>query len=157
MRICEERIKELKVLTAEVAQRTAIDELERLRHLSLLAYAVRKSTSFERFLQANLERRPEPGVSVPTASKILERLGKISRIYRAALTIARFMTAIRALGRELTVELILTAQIPILTSVSKANTSVATSTLAISASTSSDTTLGSKSTVATSRCTHCGR
>ena len=113
MCLCEERVRQLKRSTAEVANLGTANELQGLQELSQLAYSVRKSNSFERFLQANLNRQPEPGVSMPTALKIIERLGKISKIYRAALTVADFVAKVEEVGRKIAIEVVPTSKIPI--------------------------------------------
>lgn len=113
MRLCEERVRQLKRATVEVIHSSTIGELNALIDLSRLAHSVRRSSSFKHFLQANLNRRPEPGISLPTMSKIIERLGKISKIYRAALAMTDFVAKIKELGRKIVVEMVPAARIPI--------------------------------------------
>ncbi|KAL8828419.1 MAG: hypothetical protein Q9191_002600 [Dirinaria sp. TL-2023a] len=113
MCLCEERVRQLKRATAEVIHPSTIGELKGLVDLSRLAYSVRRSSSFKHFLQANLNRRPEPGISLPTMLKIIERLGKISKIYRAALTINDFVAKTKELGRKIVIEAIPATRIPI--------------------------------------------
>lgn len=113
MRLCEERVRQLKRATAEVIHSSKTSELKGLVDLSRLAYSVRRSGSFKHFLQANMNRRPEPGISLPTMPKIIERLGKISKIYRAALTTNDFVAKIKELGRKIVVEAVPAARISI--------------------------------------------
>ena len=113
MRFCEERVRQLKRAAAEVIHSSTIGELKALADLSRLAYSVRRSSSFKHFLQANLNRQPKPGISLPTTPKIIERLGKISKIYRAALTMNDFIAKIKELGRTLVVEAVPAVKIPI--------------------------------------------
>ena len=113
MRLCEERVRQLKRAAAEVIHSPTIGELKGLVDLSRLAYSVRRSSSFKHFLRANLNRRPEPGISLPTMPKIIERLGKISKIYRAALTMNDFVAKIKELGQRIVVEAVPAVRIPI--------------------------------------------
>ena len=57
MRLCEDRIRQLKKLTAKVIYPSTTGELETLSSLSQLAYSVRRSSSFKHFVQANLNRK----------------------------------------------------------------------------------------------------
>ena len=98
----------------EVECKTMAVRLESLRSLGQWDYDVHKSSSVERFLQANLQRRPELGVYRPTASKIIERLGKISKIHLAALKVDRFINTTDGLDRQIAVKLVPTAPIPVL-------------------------------------------
>jgi len=62
---------------------TSVENLEALKVLAELAYQVRRSTSFQNllaFLHPNQQAR---------IRKIVERIGKISKFYRAAVTIVR--------------------------------------------------------------------
>lgn len=113
MRLCEEHVRHLKRAVAEVIRSSTIDELKALVDLSRLAYSVRRSSSFKRFLQANLNWQPKRGISLPTMPKIIERLGKISKIYRAALTMNDFIAKIKELGRTIVVEAVPAVKIQI--------------------------------------------
>ncbi|KAG8529811.1 uncharacterized protein KY384_005292 [Bacidia gigantensis] len=113
MRLCEDRMRQLKKLTAEVIHPSTTSELKALNNLGQLAYSVRRSSSFKHFVQANLNRKREPGISLPTVSKIIERIGKISKFYRAALAMTDFVTKAKELGRKITIEPIPTSRIQI--------------------------------------------
>ena len=102
-RYCDEthgsymRLRQLKKLTAEVIHPSTTSELEALNNLGQLAYSVRRSSSFKHFVQANLNRNWEQGISLPTVSKIIERIEKISKFYRAALAMTEFVTKAKEL------------------------------------------------------------
>ena len=106
MRLSEDRIRQLKKFTAKVINSSTNCELEVLNDVCQLAYSVRHSSSFKHFIQANLNRKPKPGISLPTTPKIIERLGKISRFYRAALAMTDFVTKVKELGRKIIIETI---------------------------------------------------
>ena len=113
MCLCEDRMRQLKKLTAEVIHPSTTGELEALKNLGQLTYSVRRSSSFKHFVQANLNRKWERGISLPTTSKIIERIGKISKFYRAALAMTDFITKAKALGRKITIEPVPTSRIQI--------------------------------------------
>ena len=113
MRLCEERVRQLKRAAAEVIHSSTIGEFKGLVDLSRLIYSVRRSSSFKHFLQANLNRRPEPGISLPIMPEIIQRLSKIFKIYRAALTMNDFVVKIKELGRRIIVEAVPAVRISI--------------------------------------------
>ncbi|KAI4218905.1 MAG: hypothetical protein L6R40_008746, partial [Gallowayella cf. fulva] len=113
MHLCEFRMKQLKELVARVVEPSITSELDALTELSKLAYDVRHSSAFKHFTQANLNRQPPPGISLPTVSKIIDRIGQISKIYRAALTMTAFVTKVKELGKKLAIEAVPTSKIKI--------------------------------------------
>ena len=113
MRLCEDRMRQLKDFTAEIATSSATDDLELLIKLSQLAYSVRHSSSFKHFVQANVERKPRPGICLPTTAMIIDRLGKISRFYRASLAMTDFVTRIKDLDRYIVIEAVVGQKIQI--------------------------------------------
>ena len=113
MRLCEDRMRQLKKLAAEVIHPSTTGELEALKNLGQLAYSVRRSSSFKHFVQANLNRKWERGISLPTTSKIIERIEKISKFYRAALAMTDFVTKVKKLGRKITIEPVPTSRIQV--------------------------------------------
>ena len=58
--------------------------------LARVAHDVRRSSSFKQFLKFNLRASKREDVREHTAGCIIERLGKISRYYKAAVTIYVF-------------------------------------------------------------------
>ena len=104
MRLCEVRIRKLKQLATEVSFSNASSEIATFVELCKLAYDVRRSGAFEHFIDANLQRDTQPGVSIPEASKIHNRLGQISKFYRAALNIVAFVTQLTSIGGELDIK-----------------------------------------------------
>ncbi|KAL8723993.1 MAG: hypothetical protein Q9181_007037, partial [Wetmoreana brouardii] len=113
MHLCEVRMKQFKEIVARVVDPSITSELDALTELSKLAYDVRRSSAFKHFTQANLNRQPPSGISLPTVSKIIDRIGQISKIYRAALTMTAFVTKVKELGKKIVIEAVPTSKIQI--------------------------------------------
>ena len=104
MRLCEVRIRKLKEMATVVTSSNATSEIATFVELCKLAYDVRRSGAFEHFIDANLQRDSQPGVSIPEASKIHNRLGQISKFYRAALNIIALVIQVKSIGGELDIQ-----------------------------------------------------
>ncbi|KAI4088700.1 MAG: hypothetical protein L6R37_008163, partial [Teloschistes peruensis] len=113
MHLCEVRTKQFKEIVARVVNPSIISELDALTELSKLAYDVRHSNAFKHFTQADLNRQPPSGIRLPTVSKITDRIGQISKIYRAALTMTAFVIKVKELGKKLAIETVPTSKIKV--------------------------------------------
>ena len=81
--------------------------------LCKLAYSVQHSSAFKHFVKVSLQRQPQPGISLPTISKIVDRLVQISKCYRAASNMTAFMTKVKEVGRRMNLEALPASRIQI--------------------------------------------
>jgi hypothetical protein len=86
MQTCKDRLNQLRGLSFELARTLGGSNLPKMMVLAETAYDVRRSSSFRQFLQSNLQQTKRPEVVISFVGGILERLGKMSRFYRAATT-----------------------------------------------------------------------
>jgi hypothetical protein len=89
MALCRSRMDELRNLSSELAD-LRNRSIEKMVSLAQVAHDVRRSSSFKQFLKFNLRASKREDVREFAAGCIVERLGKISRYYRAAVTIHAF-------------------------------------------------------------------
>lgn len=102
MQTCEERLNQLRGLCSELAQPSTNPNLQNLMLLTERAYDVRRSSSFKQFLQSNLQKPKKLEAITSLVDGILERLGKISRFYRAATTFTA--VGIKLLSRNMAIQ-----------------------------------------------------
>jgi len=87
--LCKSRLEELRNLSSDLAD-LRDRSIEKMMSLARVAHDVRRSSCFKQFLKFNLRASKREYVREFAASRIVERLGKISRYYRAAVTIYAF-------------------------------------------------------------------
>jgi hypothetical protein len=87
--LCRSRMDELRNISSELAD-LRNRSIEKMMPLARVAHNVRRSSSFKQFLKFNLRASKREDVREFAAGCIVERLGKISRYYRAAVTIHVF-------------------------------------------------------------------
>ena len=87
--LCRSRMDELRNLLSELAD-LRNRSIEKMMSLTRVAYDVRRSSSFKQFVKFNLQASKREDVREFAAGYIVERLGKISRYHRAAVTIYVF-------------------------------------------------------------------
>lgn len=102
MQACRDRLNQLRNLSAELICPSNRSNFQEMLVLTKVAYDVRRSSSFRQYLNHNLQKTKRPEAMVPIVGSIIERLGKISRFYRAAMTIAAF--GMKLLKRNITIK-----------------------------------------------------
>ena len=113
MRLCRTRLKQLKELVLRISLSTTSSDSQDLASLTKLAYQVRRSCSFKQLIAYNITKSEQPGVPVPDLREIVERLGQISKFYRAAVTLTAFLAKLQKLGRGVEVKATSTEKIEI--------------------------------------------
>ncbi len=103
MKTCENRLNQLRDLSFELAQPTSGSNLQNIMLLTERSYDVRRSSSFRQFLQSNLQKTTRAEAITSLVSKILGRLGKISRFYRAAMAFTA--VGIKLSKRNMTIQI----------------------------------------------------
>ena len=98
MRLCKHRLKQLKELVSRILLLTPPSDLQDLASLTKLAYQVRRSCSFKQLVAYNITKLGKPGIAVPDLRDIVERIGQISKFYRAAVTLTAFLAKLQKLG-----------------------------------------------------------
>ena len=98
MRLCTHRLKQLKELVAGISLSNPPSALQDLASLTKLAFEIRRSCSFKKLVAYNISRSENPGVAVPELRDIVERIGQISKFYRAAVTLTTFLGKLQNLG-----------------------------------------------------------
>jgi hypothetical protein len=87
LQACNDRLNELSDLSSQLARQSSGSSLQKMMLLTEKAYDIRRSSSFRQFLQSNLHGIKRQEALVAFVGNILERLGKISKFYRAATTL----------------------------------------------------------------------
>ena len=113
MRLCTCRLKQLKELVSRMSLSTTPSDLQDLASLTKLAYQVRRSCSFKQLVAYNISKSEKPGIAVPDLRDIVERIGQISKFYRAAVTLTAFLAKLRKLGRDVEIKTTSTEKIEI--------------------------------------------
>lgn len=113
VRLCKHRLKQLKELVSKIPQSATPSDLQDLASLTKLAYQVRRSCSFKQLVAYNISKSEKPGVAVPDLQDIVERMGQISKFYRAAVTLTAFLTKLQKLGRVVEIKATPTEKIKI--------------------------------------------
>jgi len=106
MGVCQDRLKQFKELASELAPAAVNVNFQKMIALTKLAYDVRRSSSFKRFIEFNLASPDKPGIAVPTLPDIVERMGQVSKFYRAAVTLTTFAAKVLKHGRTIEVRAI---------------------------------------------------
>ena len=96
---CQNRLKQLKRLALSISLSTTPVVLQDLVALTKLAYQVRRSFSFKQLVEYNISKSEKSGIPVPGLRDIVERLGQISKFYRAADTLTTYMSQLLNLGK----------------------------------------------------------
>ena len=91
MQLCTYRLKQLKELVAGISLSNPLSALQDLVSLTKLAFQIRRSCSFKKLVAYNISKSEKPGIAAPELRDIVERLGQISKFYRAAVTLATFL------------------------------------------------------------------
>jgi OTT_1508-like deaminase len=86
MEMCKDRLIEVRNLCSKLACSSDDSSLEHMVVLTRLTYDIRRSSSFKQFLQHNIQRTRRPAAITSILGHLIERAGKISRFYRAAIT-----------------------------------------------------------------------
>jgi hypothetical protein len=103
MQACKERLNQLRDLCSELSRPSDGPNLQNLMLLTERAYEVRRSSSFRQFLQSNLQKPKRAEAITSLVNRILERLGKISRFYRAATTFTA--VGIKLLNKNMAIQI----------------------------------------------------
>ena len=98
------RLCEIQRLTAEVIKPGGCSNKD-LEDLTNFAYAVRKSSTFRYLVSHRIPQSTNPRNPVPRVSKIVQRLGQLSKYSRAGLSIAKHMKKLVELSITLKVEI----------------------------------------------------
>ena len=106
------RLREFKELVSRILSTTPSD-LRDLASLTNLAYQVRRSYSFKQLVACNISKSEKPGIAVPDLRDIVERIGQISKFYRAAVTLTAFLAKLHKLGRGIEIKATSTEKIEI--------------------------------------------
>lgn len=88
MQLSKDRLNQLRNLSSELRCPSGRPKIRQMILLVNTAYDVRRSSSFRQFLKLNLPKPNRPEATFYILDSIAQRLGKISRFYRAAMTIA---------------------------------------------------------------------
>lgn len=113
MRLCIHRLKYLKELVSIILFSNTPSDLQDLASLTKLAYQVRRSHSFKQLVAYNISKPEKPGVTIPDLRDIVERIGQISKFYRAAVTLTAFLAKHQKLGRGIEIKATSTEKIEI--------------------------------------------
>lgn len=113
MRTCQNRLKQFKELAFKISLSTTPAELQYLVALTKLAYQVRRSFSFKQLVEHNISKSEKPGTPVPEVRDIVERVGQISKFYRAAGTLTTYMAKLLKLGKRIEIKATPTERIKI--------------------------------------------
>ena len=93
MQLSYERLRTLRRISADLAASETQPDVSKMGLLAKAAHNVQRSSSFDRFLRHNLLASQKPMAIKSMANDLKERLGKISRIWRAARTLTAFGSA----------------------------------------------------------------
>ena len=113
MQLCKHRLKRLKELVAGILISNPPSALQDLVSLTKLAFQIRRSCSFKKLVAYNISRLERPGIAVPELRDIVERIGQISKFYRAAVTLTTFLGKLQRLGIGLEIKAASTEKIEI--------------------------------------------
>ncbi len=113
MRLCKHRLKHLKELVAGISLSNPPSALQDLASLTKLAFQIRRSCSFKKLVAYNISKSEKPGVAVPELRDIVERIGQLSKFYRAAVTLTTFLGKLQNLGISVEVKATSTEKIEI--------------------------------------------
>ena len=104
MRASSNRLRTMKECLSRITSRPMPSNLPELKSLTKLAYKIRKSNAFKRLVDGNINRSKKSGRSVPRLCDIFERMGQISKFYRAARTLTVFLRKMQRLGKSIKIE-----------------------------------------------------
>ncbi|KAK5202894.1 hypothetical protein LTR41_011363 [Exophiala xenobiotica] len=93
MQLASERLSALRRISADLTASEILPDLEKMGLLAKAAYDVQRSSCFDRFLRYNLLVSQKPIAVQSMAQSLKERLGKMSRFWRAAKTLTAFGSA----------------------------------------------------------------
>ena len=113
MQLCKHRLKQLKQLVAGILLSNPPSALQDLASLTKLAFQIRRSCSFKKLVAYNISKSEKPGIAVPELRDIVERIGQISKFYRAAVTMTTFLGKLQRLGIGLEIKATSTEKIEI--------------------------------------------
>ena len=113
VQLSKHRLEELKELVSRIPQLTTPSDLRDLASLTKLAYQVRRSNSFKQLVACNISKSEKPGIAVPDVRDVVERIGQISKFYRAAVTLTAFLAKLHKLGRGIEIKATSTEKIEI--------------------------------------------
>ena len=91
IQLCKYCLRQLKELVAGILLSNPPLALQDLVLLIKLAFQIRQSCSFKKLIAYNISRSEKPGITVPELRDIVERIGQISKFYRAAVTLTTFL------------------------------------------------------------------
>ena len=113
MRLCKHRLGQLKELVSRISQSTTPSDLQNLASLTKLAYQVRRSWSFQQLVAYNISRSKKRAVAVSDLRDTVERIGQISKFYRAAATLTAFLAKLQKSGRSIEIKATSTEKIEV--------------------------------------------
>ena len=113
MQLCKHRLKQLKQLVAKIALSNPPSALQDMASLTKLAFQIRRSCSFRKLVVYNISKSEKPGIAVPELRDIVERIGQISKFYRASVTLTTFLGKLQRLGFGLEIKATSTEKIEI--------------------------------------------
>ena len=113
MQLCKHRLKQLKELVAGILLSNPPSALQDLGSLAKLAFQIRRSCSFKKLVAYNISSSEKPRNAVPKLRDIMERIGQISKFYRAAVTLTTFLGKLQRLGIGLEIKAASTEKIKI--------------------------------------------
>lgn len=90
VRLGKARYRDIARLSQALRSAGAEGRIARMMALVKSAYLVRRSASFKQFLECNIRVTNRSNIREASAEALVERLGKLSRFYRAALTLTAF-------------------------------------------------------------------
>ncbi|KAL9606789.1 MAG: hypothetical protein Q9179_000079 [Wetmoreana sp. 5 TL-2023] len=113
MRLCKDRLKQLKDLVSRVSLSTTPSDLQDPVALTKLAYQVRRSCSFRQLVAYNVNKPQKRRVTITDLRDLVERIGQISKFYRAAVTLTSFLAKLQKLGKGVRIKAASTEKIEI--------------------------------------------
>jgi hypothetical protein len=94
MQLHSERLRAVRRISRDLITSKTPPDVSKMGLLAKAAYDVRRSSSFDRFVRHNLLFSQKPVAVQLMAQSLKERLGKMSRVWRAAKTLAAFGLAL---------------------------------------------------------------
>ena len=113
MHLCKHRLKRLRQLVAGISLSNPPSALQDMASLTKLAFQIRRSCSFRKLVAYNISKSEKPGIAVPELRDIVERIGQISKFYRASVTLTTFLGKLQRLGLGLDIKAASTEKIEI--------------------------------------------
>lgn len=90
MQLSSERLCQLRKMCSELGSSGTLSDVPKMTVIARAAHDVRRSSSFDLFLRHNLRASRKPSAIQSMAESLRERLGKLSRYWRAAQNLTAF-------------------------------------------------------------------